>query len=210
MSNWKRHFNRIIPAVVGAGLAILIAGCAADGPEGSRSIPRYTGQDAGKSAPDFNAFRNDDRVQVLFSGSSAPPENHTERVNDDGTITLPLIGSVSAAGLTPKELEEEIMRRYIPEYYKRLSVSVQREDRYYWVSGEVKLPSRLNYLGETTVLRAIAAAGHFTDFADPRKVKLTRKSGNQWLIDTKAAQRDPRYDPPVYPGDRIHVEKRFY
>lgn len=189
---------------------MMAAGCPTPDPGGSREIQRYTGQDDGKSAPDFNAFRNDDRVQVLFSGSSAPPENHTERINDDGSITLPLIGSVTAAGLTPKELEESILRLYIPEYFKRLSVSVQREDRYYFVSGEVKIPSRLNYLGETTVLQAIASAGHFTDFADPRKVKLTRKSGQQWLIDAKSAQRDPRYDPPVYPGDRIHVEKRFY
>ncbi len=209
----KKFWNRVFASAFSGALALVAAGCLSDdlgnSPGGARKPEIYTGQDEGRNAPDFNAFRIDDRVQIFFSGSSDPPENHTERVNDDGTITLALIGSVKAGGLTPKELEEEIQRRYVPEYYKRLSVSVQREDRYYWVSGEVRLPSRLNYLGETTVLRAIAAAGHFTDFANQKKVKLTRKSGKLWLIDAKAAQKDSRYDAPVYPGDRIHVERRF-
>ncbi len=204
--NWKQT----IVGLAFAAVAVLASGCVTDGDGGDGKPPRYTGQDESGPAPDFNAFQIDDQVQVIFSGSSQPPDNHGERVNDDGTITLPLIGSVKAAGLTPKELEESIQRLYVPQYYKRLGVSVQREHRYFWVSGEVRQPSIQNYLGETTVLRAIAAAGHFTDFADVKNVKLTRKSGKQWLIDAKAAQKNAKYDPPVYPGDRIHVPKRFY
>jgi len=200
--------KRMLVCLAATALMAIVSGCISD--DGGTTARRYAGEERGKPALDFNTFRIDDQVQVVFSGSSQPPDNHAERVNDDGTITLPLIGSVQAADLTPKELEEELQRRYVPQYYKRLGVSVQREHRYFWVSGEVRVPSRQNYLGETTVLRAIAAAGHFTDFADLKNVKLTRKSGKQWLVDVKEAQKDSKYDPPVYPGDRIHVPKRFY
>lgn len=205
-SNWRPRAAALM-ALAGF-LAAFSSGCLTPNSSGPR-IDRYPGVDKDPPAADSNAFNVDDRVQIFFSGSSAPPMNHQERINPDGSITLPLIGSVQAAGLTPQELEAAIHGRYVPEFYKRLGVSALREDRYYWVAGEVKLPSRLNYLGETTVLRAIASAGHFTDFADPRKVKLTRKSGKQWLVDTRAAQKNDRLDPPVYPGDRIHVPRHW-
>lgn len=197
----------VLAALAGI-LALFSSGCLTDEPPGEK-IPHYPGRTKDPAAPDTNAFNVDDRVQVYFSGSSEPPQNHQERINSDGSITLSMIGSVQAAGLTPQELEAEIQRRYVPEFFKRLSVSAQREDRFYTVGGEVRAPARLNYLGETSVLRAIAAAGHFTDFADMKDVKLTRKSGKKWRVNAIAAQKDDNLDPRVYPGDLIHVDRSW-
>lgn len=209
-----KTFPNILPRAraqitLAALLLAFCSGCLTPNAPGPK-IQDYPGRDKDPVSPDTDAFSVDDRVQIIFSGSSEPPQNHQERINADGTITLSLIGSVQAAGLTPQELEEEIQRRYVPQFFKRLSVSALREDRFYTVGGDVRQPGRLNYIGETTVLRAIAAAGHFTDFADLKDVKLTRKSGKKWRVNAVIAQKDDKFDPLVYPGDRIHVERRIW
>ena len=58
-------------------------------------------------------------------------------------ISLPLGQSVEAEGKTKAELEKAIHDVYVPELYRRLSVNVKLEDRYYWVKGEVRNPNQL-------------------------------------------------------------------
>ncbi len=65
---------------------------------------------------------------------------HEETIKEDGTITLPLIGSVYAVGKTAGELQNEIYTNYVPKYYVRLTVTVKSGDRVYYVGGEVKSP----------------------------------------------------------------------
>ena len=48
------------------------------------------------------------------------------RIHDDGTITVPVIGQIQAAGLTLAEIETSIVNAYYPEYIsKRPAVLVQ-------------------------------------------------------------------------------------
>ena len=70
------------------------------------------------------------------------------------------------------------------------------------------MPGRQPYLGPTTVLRAIASCGDFTDFAKKQKVRLTHANGKSVIVNCIKAQDHPELDPPVYPGDRIHVPRR--
>ncbi len=190
---------------------VAMAGCNSDG--GGSSSSRVTGKT--KTVPmeaieHFLEFRVGDKVFINFSGTITPPPNHQESVKEDGTLTLPLIGNVEAAGLTAKELEESIHNKYVPDYYRRLTVTVLMQERHFWVSGEVKQPGMLPYLGETTVLKCITAAGDFTDFADERKVELTRANGQIYTVNCREAQKRPELDLPVYPGDRIEVKRRLF
>jgi polysaccharide export outer membrane protein len=113
-----------------------------------------------------------------------------------------------AAGKTIGELEKEIREHYVPKYYKYLTVTVRPLGQYYSVKGEVRSPNRYPYLNDTTVLKAIASAGDFTDFARKRKVKLYRTNGRIETEDCVKALRNPRLDLPVYPGDWINVSRR--
>jgi len=72
----------------------------------------------------------------------------------------------------------------------------------------VRASGRQEYLGPTTVLKAIATAGDFTDFADRKNVILTRADGSQIAVDCIKAATDPALDLPVYPGDKIEVKIR--
>jgi len=81
----------------------------------------------------------------------------------------------------------------------------------FYVDGEVKSPGPKLYMGQpVTVLKAIASAGDFTDFAKRTKVTLTRLNGKKQTINCDKARKDPRLDAPVYPGDTIHVPRRIF
>ena len=155
-----------------------------------------------------DVFAIGDLVTVKFSGTIDNIPQHEERLKDDGTITLPLIGAVKAVGKTPGDLQKDIHDRYVPDYYKRLTVIVTGEQRVYSVGGQVRSPGRQSYIGPTTVTKAIQSAGDFTDFAARRRVELTRADGKRFILDCKKAAKDPSLDLPVYPGDKIDVPMR--
>jgi polysaccharide export outer membrane protein len=168
-----------------------------------------------RSVPDttlkvpMDTFCVGDMVTVTFSGVENPIAPHEERIKDDGTITLPLIGSVIATGKTPGKLQNEIQGSYVPKYYTRLVVTVKQLDRFFYVGGEVRRPERQLWLGEVTVTQAIQSAGGFTDFADKTKVQVTRADGSTILVNCKQALKRPKLDPKVLPRDSIHVPKRW-
>lgn len=149
-----------------------------------------------------------DMVKVTFSGTEKQIPPHEEQVKQDGTITLPLIGAVKAEGKSTGELQKEIHDKYVPLYYMRLTVTVSTDRQVYYVQGQVRNPGRQQYIGQTTVLKAVASAGDFTDFADRKRVVLTRADGTRVTVDCERAAKDPTYDVPVYPGDKIEVPLR--
>ena len=146
---------------------------------------------------------------ILFSDIPSPFQ-YDVRVLQDGNITLPHDKKLAAAGKTAGKLQDDIRLAYVPQLYRRMTVTVKTDSRFYAVSGQVRGPSLQPYAGDMTVLRAIAAAGDFTDFADKRSVELTRANGEKFIIDCIKAQRDTKLDIPVYPGDQINVPRRLF
>jgi polysaccharide biosynthesis/export protein VpsN len=188
-------------------LAVALAGC------GGGAQPTNTAGTAAKGGATtggewVDTLRKDDMVRIAFSGIPNPPPDHEERIKEDGTITLQLIGPVRAEGLSSGQLQKAIHDKYVPDFFQRLTVTVQNENRVFFVDGEVRRPDRYVYTGEMTVLRAVAAAGGFTDFAARRRVQLTRPGKNPEIVDLEKAKRRPELDPAVYPGDRIFVPRR--
>jgi polysaccharide export outer membrane protein len=151
-----------------------------------------------------------DLVIVTFSGVEQPPPQHEERIKDDGTITLPLIGSVVAKGKTTGELQQEIRGKYVPKYFtESLNVTVKSTDRYFFVGGEVKGASRYPWSDGMTLVKAIQTAGGFTDFAKRSKVRVTRLNGKTLIVNYDKALEKPELDVPIYPGDTITVPRKM-
>jgi polysaccharide export outer membrane protein len=186
--------------------ALLFTGC------GSLSqSPKPSAAGTPVNATSVAIFRVGETVIVSFSGAPANPEPHEEPIKEDGTITLPLIGAVTAVGKTAGELQNKIHDSYVPKYYVRLTVTVKTGDRVYYVGGEVKGGGRQLYVGDTTVTKAIQSAGGLTDYANHGKVWLTRASTGQRIrVDYDKALQDASKDPPVYPDDQLNVEKRIF
>jgi protein involved in polysaccharide export with SLBB domain len=157
-------------------------------------------------------LRAGDSLTITFTDLTVPMPPFEEKIREDGTITLPLNLTFKADGKTLGGLEKEIRARYVPDYFKQMTVTVKQQDstRWYYVDGEVRLPNRQMYISRITVLKAIATAGGFTDFANKKKVKLTRLDGRTQIVNCPKALDNPSLDPEVYPGDKIHVPRRLW
>ena len=169
--------------------------------------------EGGKAAPKFSTdmLRVGDLLNIDFSGTTDPPTSkHEERIKDDGKIDLPFIGEIQAAGRTRGQLQEDILAAYVPQYYRHLTVVIRSENRFFYVEGMVKSAGRYPHLGEMTLLRCIAAAGDFNDFAKKTKVQVTRSNGQKLMVNCVEAQRHPEKDIPIYPDDHIFVPRRYF
>lgn len=207
-------------AIVGSALltGFLGAGCAHRADIPFSSEPAFSGAQASASGARTNAavpgvvFQIGDLIIVSFSDTLEPLQPHEERIKEDGFITLPMIGPVKALGKTPGELQKEIQEKYVPKYYRRLTVTVkyQAQELSYSVLGEVRVPGPKPYLGVTTVTKAIGAAGGLTDYASKRNIWLIRANGTKIKVNYRKAINDPKFDPQVFPGDSINVEKSIW
>lgn len=131
-------------------------------------------------------------------------------VNERGGIVLPFIGEIIAEGKTASELEREIQRTYIDrEIYRSLTVNVIVPSQSFFVQGEVRSPQRYPIVTGMTLMQAIATAGGYTEFADPRRVTLTR-GGVVRTINMRNIERDPRLDIPIESGDVIRVPRSIF
>jgi polysaccharide export outer membrane protein len=138
---------------------------------------------------------------------TATPSDVT--VNEDGEITMPLVGRIKASGLTPSELGERIEANYVPRYYVRCTATVLVAQRFFYVGGEVHNPGRFLWSEDTTLLKAINTAAGFTDYANRRKVQLARGKQQQ-EFDCEELQRNPSKDVQIRPGDTITVPRSIF
>lgn len=99
-------------------------------------------------------------------------------VRSDGKISLPLIGELQAAGMTPKQLEDDITKKltsYVSE--PEVTVIVQEiRSRKFNILGMVARPGSYSITHTTTVLDAIAQAGGFRDFAKQKSIYVLRQN----------------------------------
>jgi polysaccharide export outer membrane protein len=101
----------------------------------------------------------------------------TVPVRMDGKISLPLIQEVKAAGLTPLQLKEVVMRKF-KEFIENpiVSVTVMEANSFkVYVTGLVRNPGVYRLRSETTVVQIISLAGGFTEWANQKKILIVRK-----------------------------------
>lgn len=155
-----------------------------------------------------------DTFRVAYEGDTNM--NAVVKVQLDGTITLPLIGTFKAAGLTPEELRTALMERYKKLLsVNEITVTMLTTQASIYVSGAVLKPGRIPLDRPMSALEAVMEAGGF----DPRRAKgseviLIRKEGDKqrhFKLNLKRALRGEDPSPfYVQPYDIIHVpEKRF-
>jgi polysaccharide export outer membrane protein len=101
-------------------------------------------------------------------------------VRSDGKISLPLVGEVQAAGLTPLKLENDIaikLKSYISE--PEVTVMVQQvNSQKFNILGQVARPGSYVIANSPTVLDAIALAGGFRDFAKQKSIYILRQGSS--------------------------------
>src|SRR5436190_3990953 len=97
-------------------------------------------------------------------------------VRPDGKISLPLLDDVQAAGLTPKQLRDQLLaeaRRFISEPVATVVVR-QVNSRKVYITGMVARPGQYSLTPSMTVLQLIATAGGLQDFAKSKEIRIVR------------------------------------
>jgi len=98
------------------------------------------------------------------------------KVAEDGSIELPYLGKVQAAGKTTAEMGA-LLNEALKPYLKFTSIKVTLSNFRVTVLGEVARPGvQYTYDTKLTVLQALATAGDFTQFANRKSIRLIRES----------------------------------
>jgi polysaccharide export outer membrane protein len=141
------------------------------------------------------------------------------RVSDNGELEVPYIGPIPAEGKTCKELAYNIKAALEREYYYHATVilaldRVSEKSRgkvYVYGSVRAQGPQEIPTDESYTVSKAVIRAGGFGDFANKRKVKVTRKNGEDFTIDLKDVIENGKSekDKVLQPDDQIYVPQRL-
>jgi polysaccharide export outer membrane protein len=129
------------------------------------------------------------------------------RVDDNGNITLALIGTVHAEGMSASQLEKQIASRLEKDYMHNPQVNVlvkESAGSKITVSGSVRKPGVYPLEGDTTVTQAIALAEGMDRLATKDTITLFR-NGKPYSVPYEAITKGQVPDPMVMAGDKIQV-----
>jgi polysaccharide export outer membrane protein len=155
---------------------------------------------------EVNTKLEDLRAAVIsrFGGAGQVRE---ARVTPEGTIQLPVVGSVFVQGLTIDEAKREIDERYAREIegVEVMPVLLQRAPRFVYVVGEVRIPGRYSLEAPTTAMQAISLAGGWNVGANLHNVVVFRRDDNWQLMATRLQLWHPLYGNTPHACDDIFL-----
>lgn len=150
-----------------------------------------------------------DTLEIEVAG--LPDFNKRVQVDAAGNISTSLVGSIRAAGRSPREVAELIEAGMRAKFVRNPQVAVnltQTVGHTLTVDGQVGEPGRYPVIGKTTLGEAVASAKGATEFADLADVVVFRTvDGQRWaaLYNLEAIRRGLYEDPQVYADDLIVV-----
>jgi polysaccharide export outer membrane protein len=147
---------------------------------------------------------------VPESGSKVTPRKIEVRVNQEGKITLPLIGEIPLAGLTTSALEDSLRKRF-DEYLYNPQIGVYvKEYRSQRISvmGAVRNPGVFQLTGPKTLVDLLAMSGGLNERASGviHVYRQEREGRHTYVVDLLALADNPGLvNMPVHPGDVINL-----
>jgi polysaccharide biosynthesis/export protein len=153
---------------------------------------------------------SDDELEIIVW--TQPQLSGKVTVASDGTIAMPLIGRVPAAGQTPEQLKVELEKRYT-QYVHNPNATVRVSDpasHVFYVVGEVNKPGAYRLHSGEVLSQALAEAGGLGEFADSSKIQILRHKEAETVVLTVnyklvGSGGDVSADVAVEPGDTVSV-----
>jgi polysaccharide export outer membrane protein len=144
-----------------------------------------------------------DRLRVVVFGQEGLTNSFV--VDASGQIAMPLIGTVSARGLTTDQLSARISEALRQGFVREPHVAVEVEAyRPFFILGEVAAPGQYPYTPNMTVETAVAIAGGFGPRALHNPVIVSR-NGNGQVFRIEAP-----ITTQIRPGDTVRVQERWF
>jgi polysaccharide export outer membrane protein len=211
--------------MVGLIVGVSVAGCAGsvnNGAVGSNSFgDSFAAQQPGqgqapRSGPTPVAFASSGsssyRVGPLdlldISVFNVPELSKPVQVSGSGTINLPLLGEMAAAGKTTEELERELTKKLGEKYLQNPQVTVlvkEFNSQRVTIEGAVNKPGVYPITTNTSLLQLVAMAGDFQQTSDSSALILRTTNGKRSAarFDVADIQNGRAHDPMIQSGDVV-------
>lgn len=181
--------------------ALQLAGCYTDyGPVEVETQPVRPSLGAGLASN----LRPGDRIRITVYGEESLTGEYD--VNPGGSISMPLVGTIRAAGRSQVELGREIATRYRSGGFlqdPKVNVAVV-QFRPFYILGEASNPGEYPFRSGLTVHAAVAMAGGFTYRASKSVILIRHLGDDIW-------KEYPLSEPVVVaPGDTIRIPERYF
>jgi polysaccharide export outer membrane protein len=131
-------------------------------------------------------------------------------VGQEGTVNVPLIGEMKAAGFTASQLEKALESKLVAEKiftHPTVLINIAQTLRYVSVSGGIRQPGRLSWSSDLTLSSAIGNSGGLGDFGSPKNIRIVREGKIWGVFNLAEIQKDPAKDPKLLPGDQVVVRE---
>ena len=132
----------------------------------------------------------EDLITVRVFAADDIPDKPAQ-IDNDGTVTLPMIGQVHAAGLTVEQLQANLVTAY-KKYFKDPQVTVQVNEFHSQpvsVAGNVNTPGVVQLQGNRNLMEVIRQAGGLR--ADAGDTVLITRNLSEGAIPVAGAFTDP-------------------
>jgi len=197
-------------AILSIALVFATLGCGTTKPKSAATKP--SASESEPEQPKSIVLREGDTIKVAFP--DAPNLDTSVKIRRDGVISLPF-GDVQAAGMTPAELEKEIIKRYGDQLVsKAVNVVVQSSAFWVYVTGAVITPGKILADRPLTALEAVMEAGG-VDYsrANLKGVTITRKTKGRYehfKVDLKSVIQGKAGDTfDLQSSDILYVPEKF-
>lgn len=170
------------------------------------------------TVPDSNyLIQSNDLLEVLVFQED--DMTRRLRVAKDGSVNLPLIGTVQAGRRTADDLATSIRRQLADGYLANPQVSVTvlaYAKRRFTILGQVNRPGAYDMPDNTglSLVQAVGMAGGYTRLAAPKKVLVKRVVNGQETVlrlDVESMARDERAGVfELLPGDTVTVPESIF
>jgi protein involved in polysaccharide export with SLBB domain len=171
------------------------------------------------NAPTGYVLRSNDQVAVEVFGEDDLRTN--TRLNGEGNLSLPLLGSVHLGGLTLAQAASKITEQYGRDYLVNPRVNVTLvgyAKRRFTILGQVNRPGSYEMPEGSPdgidLLEAIAMAGGYTRIAAPERISVRRRSttGDDEIlrVDAKRLAKRGGESFQVAPGDTVTVSESLF
>ena len=204
--------KRLLAGLVGL---LVLSGCASNpglDPNGAvltslAELPPPTPMDGYGHAPAYTVGPFDELTVTVFN---VPDVSGDVTADAQSRVSVPLAGTIEAAGLTQNQLAERIADNLSSSLrYPHVTVNIQdAKSRTITVDGQVKDPGVYEARSNLSLMRAIATAKGTSEDANEKDVVVFRTVGGQKmaaLYNLAAIRRGTYADPEIYPNDIIVV-----
>jgi protein involved in polysaccharide export with SLBB domain len=190
----------VVPALEVLGICFLVSGCGGTSAEPATPADVDALKTAATNSP---VLAPGEKINVIVYGEASLTGDYL--IDPSGYVSLPLAGSVKAAGLTPDLLQRNLEKQFSSKYLTNPKVTVEVvEFRPFYILGEVEKPGAYPYTGGLTVLSAIAIAGGTTYRAKTSEALI------QHLGEDHMREYELNGPIPLLPGDIIQIPRRYF